>query len=152
MSDSTVFGSSEFVGSQGFLEMKRRRLEAQIARVARELGRRGVTLTRSTRGSRHQIVCFTRLTPDGRRFVRFPSVSSAAISVGQKCDNICQSIKRNGTCGGHRFGYAAKLSPKFDEPRAVRDLKVHLRPSQMKRGRASAGVGIGGNRVAAAAC
>lgn len=122
------------IGEDGYQRLQEVRVQFQMLRIQAEMEHRGTPLERSTRGSAHAIICFTALDPaDRTKLLRFPAVSRAAEFVHQKCDNVCQAIRRQGTCGGHRFGYVSELPHDWNEPNAVRLLVLQLKDKSAAR-------------------
>ena len=98
---------------------REQRLRAQAARVGADLGlppdlaELDAPLKRQ-RGKPQPVVCLTRVNPGTGKLWgasgEFPTVSRAGHWVSQKADNVCQAIKRGGTCGGERWAYLKDLT------------------------------------------
>jgi|GEM_PF-4509665 len=123
------------IGEAGYQQLQSMRVLYQAKRIADEMERRRTPIKQSTRGARREVICLTRLDPaNPKRLMRYRSVTLAAASVGQLCDNISQAIRRQGTAGGHTFQFVVDLPVGFNERAIVRALRLK---SPVKRRRAA---------------
>lgn len=107
----------------------------------RDLGREPGPLKRR-RGAPAPVVCLTFIDPSTGELKTFANVSRAGEWVGQKADNVCQAIKRGGTCGRQRFAYVGDLTANqltahhraaVQTPRTVRARGLERRAVRIRR-------------------